>query len=665
MPREPSKQQTNLPEKIRENDKSLLKAEPSSSRRRLSKKPGSSRRGQSLTNTSKKNKPASKIQKSAKSNPYKGKGKELPPTNKVKTSVKKFAEVFRVQLGTFVNLFLDPRASFDDIAKALNLIDKNYRDKFTKMKPDAECQTAASAAQGLEPNPARQANVAPYLNLAARSRANNTQPAIDKANTIGQQPGYKRIGNGFNRNGLPTAVQMVQATDIAGNTVIHIDRNGNKRNKQTMTVSPFGFQSMMDCGVCHLCGQSVYAYGNNDFITGCGECEHIGAILASLFAGMLASQGDPSMAYGYGLSHVQCNQAKSDLLSVKFNIKDLRWEYDIDGAKKIIDRILDGFGGGQGALHKAEYCPEYAKWWNEARKPLKRKQTISKMLESIKRHSDAWCSAANTRLNVSAVVKIKTVKDAVSGITRILEKMITSVSGGTRFGQGNFQQRLGDYEQKDDVNPISDSGSSSPASCIGDDCPAVSQSQGLGPDMLYSYSSVATESPERMDLDSSDTKTCPEGAVCESSIDSGDIDYIESMEVAFDQVKHPSGSAFDLLLGDKLLDALRADATVQTLIVSLRDSMLLNQGFSFVTGEIDDKYFDGRISVRRATSESSTEDMESSASVSDASLSGYLASQSESEGSDMEGGSRAFHWKTMKKYNRIVRKRKQYTKKIQ
>lgn len=664
MSRQPSKRQKILSKKLQENYESSTKESSSSgvssSKKRVTSKPSSSKKPvpSRRRSVSRKNTPAAKSKTPAKFKKPRSKinptNKDLPPAGKMKTPVKKFAEVFRLQLGELVKMFFDPTKTFDDIAKTLNLIDKNYRDKFTKMKPDAECQTAARSAQQLEPTPAIQANVASYLNSAARSLANGTPQAIASANAIGRQSGYARLGTGFNRNGLPMAAQMVQATDIAGNTVIHIDRNGKQRNKQTMIASPFGFESMMDCGVCHLCAQSVYAYGNRDFITGCGECEHIGAILASLFAGMLASQGNPSMAYGYGVSHVQCNQAKSDLLSVTFNIKDLRWEYDNKGANSIAVRILDGFGPGQGALHKAEYCPEYAKWWSSARKPEKKNQTIKTMLTSIKRHSDLWCAAANARLNLSAGDKIKAKKDAVSGITRILEQTIMTVSGGTntKFGQGNLQDGLG--KSGDLAYPISDSASSSPEPCVDDDCPAVSQSQGL-----YSDSSDATESPERMDLDSSDAAKCPEGAVCErSDIDSGDIEYIESMGVAFEHVKHPDGSIFDNLSGDKLLASLRADRTVQTLIVSLRDSMLFKEDFSFVTGEVDNEYFDG---TSWAKTESIAADAGSSESDSDTS-SGYLGSRSESEGSDMEGGSRAVHWKTMKKYKRNGRTAKQYTK---
>lgn len=658
MSRQPSKRQKFLSKKLQENDESSPK-ESSSSGVSSSNKPVTSKASSSKKSVPSRRRSVSKKAIAAKSkqsakfkkprSKIKSKNKDLPPAGKMKTPVKKFAEVFRLQIGELVKMFFDPTKTFDDIAKALNLIDKNYRDKFTQMKPDSECQEAAAMAQGIQSNPARQANVASYLNLAARKQANGSESANRRAIAIGQQSGYVRTGNGFSRNGLPTAVEMVQVKDNLGNIVIHVDRNGKQRNKLMKMAVPFKFKSVMDCGVCHLCGQSVYAYGNDNFITGCGECEHIGAIIASLFAGMLASQGDPSMAYGYGLSHVQCNQAKSDLLSVIFNIKDLRWEYDNNGANSIAARILDGFGTGQGALHKAEYCPEYAKWWSGARKPDKKNQTIKTMVTSIKRHSELWCAAANTRLSVRLGENIKTRTDAVSGITRILQQMILSISGGTntKVGTGNLQNglvkngNLAAYE-------ISDSSSSSPGSCVGYDCHDVSQSQGLYTD-------------ERLDSEPSDVMTrCPEGAVCESSVDSGDTEYAETIAVAFKQVKHPIGSEFALLSGDELLIALRSDATVKTLMENLSRSLLLQDRFSFVTREDDDKYCDSTISVQI---ESSTEDMDSIRSASDTSSTGYFASRSESEGSDMEGGSRAFHWKTTKKYNRIVRKLKQYTKK--
>ena len=106
------------------------------------------------------------------------------------------------------------------------------------------------------------------------------------------------------------------------------------------------------CGDCQLCGLPVYYYVGDEFKTSCGQCDHFGGVFATLCAGMLPHGEDLTMVYAMGATHVHCNQAKKDTITMAFNKKNL-WYYESDGAKTIADDIYNK------DFHQDEYDPVF------------------------------------------------------------------------------------------------------------------------------------------------------------------------------------------------------------------------------------------------------------------------------------------------------------------
>lgn len=130
-----------------------------------------------------------------------------------------------------------------------------------------------------------------------------------------------------------------------------------------------------------MCGLPVYFYFNTNYITSCGECEHIGGIVASLLAGMLTTSMKSEMAYNYGTSHTHCNRVKSDLLSMKYdNIND-KWIVNNEGTNEIVSRI-------KGEINGSEYDPLFITKYKTLNNNVIR-QRINNYTENV------WCLNAN------------------------------------------------------------------------------------------------------------------------------------------------------------------------------------------------------------------------------------------------------------------------------
>tara|TARA_B100000900_G_scaffold271781_1_gene232139 strand:+ start:3969 stop:5636 length:1668 start_codon:yes stop_codon:yes gene_type:complete len=159
----------------------------------------------------------------------------------------------------------------------------------------------------------------------------------------------------------------------------------------------------VSAGPCWLCGVNVYLYVDGDNKTPCGECEHIGAITASILAGMLKSQNFPWMVLNYGTSHVHCNQAKSDDITMKFvyNIAmgEGEWKYDKDTTQRIVKNIFNT------PIHKNEYDPNFKKYKNDYRSLSKDKK--NEIINNIENRTNKWCETANEVMNTDNIDAFK------------------------------------------------------------------------------------------------------------------------------------------------------------------------------------------------------------------------------------------------------------------
>jgi hypothetical protein len=139
------------------------------------------------------------------------------------------------------------------------------------------------------------------------------------------------------------------------------------------------------CGDCWMCGLAVSYYKSDEYVTSCGECEHIGAITASFLTGMLTSADLDIQSYNYGSSHVHCNQKKSDNISMEFNNGE--WKQSKQGIKIIVGKIVDS------AMHGSEYDPVFKE---EFLNKLKKKSDfIYEITTNIEGVTDEWCKIAN------------------------------------------------------------------------------------------------------------------------------------------------------------------------------------------------------------------------------------------------------------------------------
>jgi hypothetical protein len=326
--------------------------------------------------------------------------------------------------------------SIDEMSTILKTAVGEYRPSLAP-SADKECTAAAKEAIKSHTPDRILPNVASYKGSAQRGREHFLKEANDRAKAIGiSKNGYIPLDGGWSRDSLPFGLIMINDTDEAGSAYTKPDRNGKEVPAKKSSREPFGFTSVLDCGNCWLCGQKVYSYSNSDTNTACGECEHVGAITASFFAAMLLKPTTnlKNIIYGYGVSDVNCNQRKWDLISVRFNIKnDFLWNVDRKGAFDIATRIMNN------SLHGQSYCPEYARWFGNASKNKQR--SIDEMVERILKQSQLWCDVANAHLKSKAKVTgpttVMSEKQAVAGITRILQESVDAISG-LSGGSGKF-----------------------------------------------------------------------------------------------------------------------------------------------------------------------------------------------------------------------------------
>jgi hypothetical protein len=266
--------------------------------------------------------------------------------------------------------------SIDAIKSALNSSMPKYRSMLTGGNPDGECNTAAREAvsTGRIDSP-----VYGYQN--ATSRSNEQKNAL--------------------RSGISGGIPVVDERPFSW------AKNEDKRMTKYPFKTPIG---RGECGNCWMCGVPVYYYYNKDFVTGCGECEHVGGIVGSFLAGMLTSSMRAEKMFNYGTAHAHCNQKKSDTLSMKYDAKADKWTVDEQGIQKIVDAMF-------GDIHGSEYDPlfvaAHSRWTSGKR---------NEIATRIKTYTNSiWCPHANAILAQQS----KTKKDVA---TRALTIMMWTVN---------------------------------------------------------------------------------------------------------------------------------------------------------------------------------------------------------------------------------------------
>ncbi len=316
-----------------------------------------------------------------------------------------------------LNLSLQVAKLFVETNKSLNEIStflqerlqttsyQKFRNKLAGTDTDGECRNAARVALSLDSTDCKCKG---FIDSSARTRINNNYD-----NQIGE--GVWEEARSLEEAPFNTANQPI------GN--ISLDKKGENEY----------FYKFIGAGPCWLCNEPVYFYFDGRNKTSCGECEHVGSIMPSLFAGMLARQNLSAFIYNYGLSHVHCNQKKSNMVSMIFNHATLKWQYDTGSTKKIVNTIL------KGNFHDKEYCPHFKIAFNSW-KGKERHRKHREMITKIKNHTVLWADKANEQLinTENSREKIKNATKLVQAIQFMVEKSIknsdpsNSSSGGTR-----------------------------------------------------------------------------------------------------------------------------------------------------------------------------------------------------------------------------------------
>ena len=188
-----------------------------------------------------------------------------------------------------------------------------------------------------------------------------------------------------------------------------------------------------NCGNCWLCSEPVYFYKNVDGeFTGCGQCEHMGAIIGTIISYMTANlENNYNSAYGYATSHTWCNQVKTDILPMRFG--ESGWIPDEVGIREIAKRIM-GIGISS-EWNYQEYDPlqwkRIAKWRsiNEDINSGLGQTAYTKIVNSITAGTILWCRKANDNLeNVKLPSSDTTyVASGAPGIIQNLTRIITYV----------------------------------------------------------------------------------------------------------------------------------------------------------------------------------------------------------------------------------------------
>lgn len=280
--------------------------------------------------------------------------------------------------------------SIDAIKSALNSNMPKYRSMLTGGNPDGECNTASREARELG-----------RIDSPVYGYQNSTIRSSTQSNAL--------------RSGISGGIPVVDERPFSW------AKNEDKRMTKYPFTTPIG---RGDCGNCWMCGVPVYYYYNKDFVTGCGECEHVGGIVGSFLAGMLTSSMRAEKMFNYGTAHAHCNQKKSDTLSMKYDAKADKWTVDEHGIQKIVDAIF-------GDIHGSEYDPLFVtahSRWTSAKK--------NEIANRIKTYTNSiWCPHANAILSQQS----KSKKDVAARTLTIMMWTVNNRKSAFRGGSAEVE----------------------------------------------------------------------------------------------------------------------------------------------------------------------------------------------------------------------------------
>jgi len=283
--------------------------------------------------------------------------------------------------------------SISSITTVLCNANNKYREILTQnARPDNECTIARDArAEGLKD----------YKNAPERNARTEAYDVDDSTqNLINSAPAV---------NGLKRPFYLALVLD-------------KTKGKKRMTSVPFTPSHMGDCGTCWLCNLPVHYYWQEDkrYIntTGCGDCEHVGAIVAAFLAGMLSNQGNPDQfKTNYHPSHPHCNKWKSNTIPMKFDKTSGKWVHDTKGIATIAKDIANH------PIHGSEYCPLFITAYNE------NQITVESVKTSINGPTEEWCTAANDLLTKYTNEKKANIASALASIiAKTAPKLISTTT---------------------------------------------------------------------------------------------------------------------------------------------------------------------------------------------------------------------------------------------
>ena len=279
------------------------------------------------------------------------------------------------------------------ISKYLSDNVAKYREIFTKDTNDEQCIKAREQANKL-----RNPEVSPVINYKGSSERDNNTRLLNSDNTFKKNTSNMILRTGEYLKHHPNNIEIPPYSwddDVLPYQLhkpFNWQNNPITRKRTKIYFDPAGRGY---CGDCWLCGLPVYYYFNYENVTGCGDCEHIGGIAASILTGMLTSSIQNSGWINYGSSHVHCNQNKGALLSMKFNTTKNKWEVDEHGIATIINRINVRH------IHGSEYDPEFANdhYYKIDNIEDDLPQKTREMTIRIRNYTNQWCAEANQILN--------------------------------------------------------------------------------------------------------------------------------------------------------------------------------------------------------------------------------------------------------------------------
>jgi hypothetical protein len=340
---------------------------------------------ESLRNYKSKSKQSSSVVKAAASSSSSSSQETRLPKNKITVGYATNDALYKDIIGMLL-----AGMSISAITTVLCNVNNKYREILTQnAKPDDECTKARDEdAHGLTQ----------YKNAQER---NEGAAAYDVDAEVLNVPAV---------NGLKRPFYLAMVLD-------------KTKGKKRMTSVPFTPTKMGNCGTCWLCNLPVHYYRQEDkgYIntTGCGDCEHVGAIVAAFLAGMLSNQGNPDQfKYNYHPSHPHCNKWKSNTIPMKFNKASGQWVLDQNGITTIAKDIANH------PIHGSEYCPKFIKAYNE------KKINVEKVKTYINGPATEWCDAANKSL---ARNTDKTKTNIASALASIIAKTAPKLISTTKI----------------------------------------------------------------------------------------------------------------------------------------------------------------------------------------------------------------------------------------